>query len=55
MVNKHDVLIVGGGGASLRAAFAVAETNPRLSIALVLIYNSFRIFETRSSYGKSNQ
>ena len=25
----HDVLIVGGGGAGLRAAIAIAETNPR--------------------------
>lgn len=31
----HDVLIVGGGGAGLRAAIAVAETNPRLSVAVV--------------------
>ena len=31
----HDVLIVGGGGAGLRAAIAVAETNPNLSIAVV--------------------
>ncbi len=33
--NEHDVLIVGGGGAGLRAAIAVAETNPKLSIAVV--------------------
>ncbi|MDR8391291.1 fumarate reductase (quinol) flavoprotein subunit [Aliifodinibius sp. S!AR15-10] len=33
--NKHDVLIVGGGGAGLRAAIAVAEYNPNLSIAVV--------------------
>jgi fumarate reductase flavoprotein subunit len=32
---EHDVLIVGGGGAGLRAAIAVAETNPNLSIAVV--------------------
>jgi fumarate reductase flavoprotein subunit len=31
----HDVLLVGGGGAGLRAAIAIAETNPRLSIAVV--------------------
>ncbi len=33
--NTHDVLIVGGGGAGLRAAIAVAETNANLSIAVV--------------------
>jgi fumarate reductase flavoprotein subunit len=32
---RHDVLLVGGGGAGLRAAIAVAETDPRLSIAVV--------------------
>lgn len=32
---KADVLIVGAGGAGLRAAIAVAETDPNLSIALV--------------------
>lgn len=31
----HDVLLVGGGGAGLRAAIAIAETNPRLDVALV--------------------
>ena len=31
----HDVLLVGGGGAGLRAAIAVAETNPKLSVAVV--------------------
>jgi fumarate reductase flavoprotein subunit len=31
----HDVLLVGGGGAGLRAAIAVAETNPRLTTAVV--------------------
>jgi fumarate reductase flavoprotein subunit len=33
--SEHDVLIVGGGGAGLRAAIAVAETNPELSVAVV--------------------
>jgi fumarate reductase flavoprotein subunit len=31
----HDVLLVGGGGAGLRAAIAIAETNPRLDVAVV--------------------
>ncbi|WP_330230871.1 fumarate reductase (quinol) flavoprotein subunit [Nocardia sp. NBC_00508] len=31
----HHVVIVGGGGAGLRAAIAIAEHNPRLSIAIV--------------------
>src|SRR3989304_3896165 len=34
-VFSHDVMIVGGGGAGLRAAIAVAETNPRLRVAVV--------------------
>jgi fumarate reductase flavoprotein subunit len=32
---QHDVLIVGGGGAGLRAAIAAAETNTDLDIAVV--------------------
>ena len=35
MSASHDVVIVGGGGAGLRAAIAIAETNPRLSVAVV--------------------
>jgi fumarate reductase flavoprotein subunit len=35
VTGSHDVLLVGGGGAGLRAAIAIAETNPRLSIAVV--------------------
>ena len=34
-VIQHDVVIVGGGGAGLRAAIAVAELDPSLSVALV--------------------
>ncbi|HXH13233.1 MAG TPA: fumarate reductase (quinol) flavoprotein subunit [Alphaproteobacteria bacterium] len=34
-VSSHDVLLVGGGGAGLRAAIAVAEVDPRLNIAVV--------------------
>ncbi len=30
-----DVLVVGGGGAGLRAAIAVAETDPRLRVAVI--------------------
>ena len=33
--HKHDVLIVGGGGAGLRAAIAVCEANPKLSVAVI--------------------
>ncbi len=32
---QHDIVIVGGGGAGLRAAIAIAETNPSLSVAVV--------------------
>ena len=31
----HDVLLVGGGGAGLRAAIAIAETNPSLNVAVI--------------------
>ncbi len=34
-VSSHDVLLVGGGGAGLRAAIAVSEFNPKLSVAVV--------------------
>jgi fumarate reductase flavoprotein subunit len=35
MTVSHDVVIIGGGGAGLRAAIAVAEAYPRLSVAIV--------------------
>lgn len=35
MTTAHDIVIVGGGGAGLRAAIAIAEENPRLSVAIV--------------------
>jgi fumarate reductase flavoprotein subunit len=34
-ISSHDVLLVGGGGAGLRAAIAAAEVNPKLRIAVV--------------------
>ena len=33
-VAAHDVILIGGGGAGLRAAIAIAETNPRLDVAV---------------------
>ena len=35
VVADHDVLLVGGGAAGLRAAIAIAETDPRLRVAVV--------------------
>ncbi len=34
-ISSHDVLIIGGGGAGLRAAIGVAEVNPRLNVAVI--------------------
>jgi fumarate reductase flavoprotein subunit len=34
-VSAHDVVLVGGGGAGLRAAIAVAEVNSKLDVAVV--------------------
>jgi fumarate reductase flavoprotein subunit len=35
MTARQDVLLVGGGGAGLRAAIAIAETDPKLTIGVV--------------------
>src|SRR6201988_893965 len=35
MTAPYNILIGGGGGAGLRAAIAIAETNPRLNVAIV--------------------
>src|SRR6266436_4147059 len=32
---SHDILIVGGGGAGLRAAIAIGEEDPRLSVGVI--------------------
>lgn len=34
-ISYHDVLLLGGGGAGLRAAIAVSEVNPDLNVAVV--------------------
>ncbi|MGH9431925.1 MAG: FAD-binding protein, partial [Terriglobia bacterium] len=34
-ISSHDVVVVGGGGAGLRAAIAVSEAAPRLTVAIV--------------------
>jgi len=34
-VYSHDILLVGGGGAGLRAAIAAAEVNPAFKIAVI--------------------
>jgi fumarate reductase flavoprotein subunit len=35
VTHSHDIVLVGGGGAGLRAAIAIAEMNPRLDVAVV--------------------
>ncbi|MQA63431.1 MAG: fumarate reductase (quinol) flavoprotein subunit [Actinophytocola sp.] len=35
MAAWHNVVIIGGGGAGLRAAIAIAEANPKLNVAIV--------------------
>jgi fumarate reductase flavoprotein subunit len=34
-ISSHDVLLIGGGGAGLRAAIAVCESDPTLGVAVV--------------------
>ena len=34
-IAAHDVIMIGGGGAGLRAAIAIAETDPRLDVAVM--------------------
>src|SRR5438552_374870 len=34
-LSNHDILIVGGGGAGLRAAIAIGEENPTLRVGIV--------------------
>jgi fumarate reductase flavoprotein subunit len=34
-ISSHDVLLIGGGGAGLRAAIAISETDPSLNVAVV--------------------
>ncbi len=34
-ISSHDVLLIGGGGAGLRAAIAVCESDPNLGVAVV--------------------
>jgi len=33
--SSHDILLIGGGGAGLRAAIAIAEADPKIDIAMV--------------------
>src|SRR6478752_4720094 len=35
MTASYNIVVIGGGGAGLRAAIAIAETDPNLSIAIV--------------------
>jgi fumarate reductase flavoprotein subunit len=33
--SSHDILLIGGGGAGLRAAIAIAEADPKIDVAMV--------------------
>jgi succinate dehydrogenase/fumarate reductase flavoprotein subunit len=35
LLDKHDILVIGGGAAGLRAAIAAVEKNPKLSVAVI--------------------
>ncbi|HYN10562.1 MAG TPA: fumarate reductase (quinol) flavoprotein subunit [Vicinamibacterales bacterium] len=34
-ISSHDIVLIGGGGAGLRAAIAISETDPKLNVAVV--------------------
>ena len=34
-ISSHDIVLIGGGGAGLRAAIAISEADPKLSVAVV--------------------
>src|SRR3989442_11610352 len=34
-ISSHDIVLVGGGGAGLRAAIAISERDPKLSVGVV--------------------
>ncbi|MEA2648558.1 MAG: fumarate reductase flavoprotein subunit [Candidatus Binataceae bacterium] len=40
--SAHDILIIGGGGAGLRAAIEIAQQNPNLNVAMVSIVYPMR-------------
>ncbi|MBU0667880.1 FAD-binding protein [Patescibacteria group bacterium] len=42
-IKEHDILIIGGGGAGLRAALSAAQLDPKLSIAILS-----KVYPTRS-------
>ena len=35
MAFQYDIIIIGGGGAGLRAAISIGETNPELKVIMV--------------------